>query len=144
MTRQSISIGTTANDGTGDELRPAAQKVNANFVDLYLQVGGDSDVLPDRLVRHRNTTITVNGTLSTSFDYYILNRGTALAITLPAGSYVGEHKFFSNRGAGLATITANLAGASVSFALATNEAAQVIWDGTEWFLIGNQSVVTLA
>ena len=89
-------------------------------------------------------TVTVNGTLSLSYDYYILNKATALAITLPSGGQIGETKVFTNKGAGVATVTANLAGASVSFALAQNEGCQTIWDGTEWFLIGNQSVVTLA
>lgn len=144
MTRQNLNIGSTANDGTGDDLRDGGTKINANFVDLYQHIGGDSDVLPDRLVHHRSIVVIADGALSTAFDYYILNKGTALAVSLPAGAYVGEHKFFSNRGAGTATITANLAGSSVSFALAQNEAAQIIWDGNEWFLIGNQSVVTLA
>lgn len=144
MSRQIISTGTTANDATGDNLRSGGVKINDTFGELFQYLGGDSDVLPNRLVRHRNTTITSDGAVSSAFDYYILNKGTALAITLSDGAYVGEHKFFSNRGAGTATITANLAGSSVSFALAQNEAAQVIWDGSEWFLIGNQSVVTLA
>lgn len=144
MSRQTISTGTSANSGNGDNLRDGAGKINDNFGELFQYLGGDSDVLPNRLVHHRNTTITADGALSSAFDYYILNKGTALAVSLSDGAYVGEHKFFSNRGAGTATITANLAGASVSFALAQNEAAQVIWDGSEWFLIGNQSVVTLA
>ena len=144
MTRQAINRGASINDGTGDNLRQAGLKINDNFSELYTYLGGSPDTLPNRSVVHRATTITANGTLATNFDYYILNKGTALAITLPAGAYVGEHKFFSNKGAGVATITANLAGAFVSFALAQNEAAQVIWDGTEWFIVGNQSVVTLA
>lgn len=41
-TRQIINKGTTANDGTGDTLRTAAGKINANFADLYEAVGGDS------------------------------------------------------------------------------------------------------
>lgn len=35
MARQNIFTGTTANDGTGDTLRSAFTKVNANFVELY-------------------------------------------------------------------------------------------------------------
>jgi hypothetical protein len=35
MTQQTINIGTTANDGTGDDLRTAMQKVNLNFTELY-------------------------------------------------------------------------------------------------------------
>ena len=39
MTRQTINIGTNANDGTGDPLRTAFDKINDNFSELY----GDSD-----------------------------------------------------------------------------------------------------
>ena len=35
MARQNINIGTVANDGTGDDLRIAMQKVNDNFTELY-------------------------------------------------------------------------------------------------------------
>ena len=35
MARQNINIGTTANDGTGDKLRVAFDKVNDNFIELY-------------------------------------------------------------------------------------------------------------
>jgi len=45
MTRQNIGIGTTANDGSGDTLRQAGQKLKENFVELYQKLGGDSDVL---------------------------------------------------------------------------------------------------
>lgn len=44
MTRQTISTGSSANDGTGDTLRQAAQKINENFVEIY-QKFGDSDNL---------------------------------------------------------------------------------------------------
>ena len=35
MTQQSISLGSSANDGTGDTLRDAGQKINENFTELY-------------------------------------------------------------------------------------------------------------
>ena len=35
MAKQTISIGSAANDGTGDGLRTAFNKVNANFTELY-------------------------------------------------------------------------------------------------------------
>lgn len=37
--RQILQNGTTANDGTGDSLRQAANKINTNFRDLYLLFG---------------------------------------------------------------------------------------------------------
>ena len=35
MSQQLINDGTVANDGTGDTLRAAAIKINANFTDVY-------------------------------------------------------------------------------------------------------------
>lgn len=35
MAQQTINIGVTANDGTGDQPRTVGQKVNANFTELY-------------------------------------------------------------------------------------------------------------
>ena len=34
MARQAINIGSSANDGTGDPLRTAFDKINDNFVEL--------------------------------------------------------------------------------------------------------------
>lgn len=41
MAKQVINIGTTANDGTGDPLRDAFDKVNDNFTELYSDDAGD-------------------------------------------------------------------------------------------------------
>ena len=40
ITRQIISTGTSANDGTGDTLRTAGTKINANFAEVYAFLGG--------------------------------------------------------------------------------------------------------
>ena len=42
MAKQIINIGSAANDGTGDPLRSAFDKINDNFNELYLELGGDS------------------------------------------------------------------------------------------------------
>ena len=41
MAKQVIGVGTTANDGTGDPIRDAFVKVNANFTELYTDDAGD-------------------------------------------------------------------------------------------------------
>ena len=41
MAQQTINIGTSANDGTGDPLRTAFGKVNDNFTELYSDDAGD-------------------------------------------------------------------------------------------------------
>jgi hypothetical protein len=71
MARQNINIGSSANDGTGDPLRTAFDKINDNFVELY---GSDNDLntLDANLdvnnfaittgVTNGNITVTPNGT----------------------------------------------------------------------------------
>jgi hypothetical protein len=43
MAKQTINIGTSANDGTGDPLRDAMDKTNDNFTELYNGAGGVAD-----------------------------------------------------------------------------------------------------
>jgi len=40
MAKQTINIGSAANDGTGDPLRTAFDKINDNFQEIYSQLGG--------------------------------------------------------------------------------------------------------
>jgi hypothetical protein len=67
MTRQNINIGSTANDGTGDPLRTAFDKINDNFVELY---GADNDLNTlDANLNVNNFSITTgvtNGNITVS------------------------------------------------------------------------------
>ena len=68
MAQQTINIGTNANDGTGDPLRTAFDKINDNFTELYgttaeandlkedttPQLGGDLDVNGQKIVSARS------------------------------------------------------------------------------------------
>lgn len=272
MTRQNIGLGSSANDGTGDTLRTAGTKINANFTEIYTALGGNANTLStqitledssiafegasadgnetrlaavdpsaDRLVQipnasgiislvantetltnktlnlptiatpkitgqindtnsnpllvltatssavnhltlqnnsttnhpkliatgsdtnvniqlnpkgtgsveiakaaYSSVTITANGAASTAATYIICNKGSALAVSLANGTTVGEYKIFTNKGAGVATVTPASFANGTSFALAQNEGAQCVWDGSNWFLIGNQSITTVA
>jgi hypothetical protein len=42
MSQQVIGIGAAPNDGTGDQLRTAFDKVNDNFTEVYTELGGTS------------------------------------------------------------------------------------------------------
>ena len=66
MTKQTINIGLTSNDGTGDPLRTAFQKINDNFAELY---GDDSSA--DTFTSPQITTPTITGT--TTIDHLIFN-----------------------------------------------------------------------
>lgn len=56
MAKQTINIGNTANDGLGDPLRTAFQKINDNFAELY---GDDSSA--DTFTSPQITNGTLNG-----------------------------------------------------------------------------------
>ena len=49
MAKSIISTGSAANDGTGDTLRNAATKINANFTELYNQLGNDGVNLSQKI-----------------------------------------------------------------------------------------------
>lgn len=93
---------------------------------------------------YTSSTITASSAASTSASYIICNSGSALAVSLAAGTVTGEYKIFTNKGAGVATVTPASFAQGTSFALAQYDGCQVVWDGTNWYLIGNQSQVTVA
>jgi hypothetical protein len=51
MVQQVISVGTTANDGTGDPLRTAFTKINQNFTEVYAKdaIGANFDFTQNTL-----------------------------------------------------------------------------------------------
>lgn len=63
MAQQTINIGATANDGTGDQLRSAFDKVNDNFVEVYTELGG-STLSNIKLSGNTISTDDTNGNLT--------------------------------------------------------------------------------
>jgi len=65
MTIQTINIGSSANDGTGDQLRTAFDKINDNFGELYTGVDSDAAVTnPVETTRFGNVTGDVTGNVT--------------------------------------------------------------------------------
>lgn len=63
MTQQIINIGTSPNDRSGDPLRTAFTKVNANFTDLYTQISGlDLNAVIPSQTSNNGKYLTTNGT----------------------------------------------------------------------------------
>ena len=60
-TRQIISTGTAANDGTGDTLRSAGQKINANFESIYTRLGGSNNFSTQISIADSSVNFTVSG-----------------------------------------------------------------------------------
>lgn len=79
MGKQTISLGTVANDGTGTTLRDAGNKINANFDELY---GGNAfpagPTAGQRYFRQdRGIDYYYDGTRWLSIQQYALGRGFA-------------------------------------------------------------------
>ena len=63
MTKQTINRGTAANDGTGDNLRAGAAKINENFDELYSVLGDGTTLLSGDYITTQSTSILTNKTI---------------------------------------------------------------------------------
>lgn len=85
---------------------------------------------------YTSSTITADGAASTTATYIICNKGSALAVSLADGTTVGEQKIFTNKGAGIATITPTSFGPGADIVLDQSDGCILIWDNTNWQIIG--------
>ena len=90
MAYQSLGLGSSANDGTGDDLRTGGDKINDNFVELYTKLGNGSTLSnltfptgTDTIVGRATTDTLTNKTLTAPTIATITNGGT---VTIPSGA----------------------------------------------------------
>ena len=92
-----------------------------------------------------SSTITSNGAANTGATFIIGDAGSQLDVSLANGTTVGEFKIFTNKGAGAMHVTpASFRGSQTKFILNQFDGCTCIWDGTNWFLVGNESSVTVS
>lgn len=144
LTRAGSAVNevTLGNAATGNPPSISATGGNTN-INLDVNAKGTGCVELSKAA-YTSSTITANGAASASVTFIIGNKGSALAVSLADGTTVGEHKIFTNKGAGVMTVTPSNFAQGTSFALAQNDGCQCVWDGANWFLIGNQGEITLA
>lgn len=141
-TASAVNEVTLANAATGGKPTVTASGGDTN-VTMKLAGKGTGSVEIAKAA-YTSSTITSSGAASTAATYIICNSGSALAVSLADGTVVGEYKIFTNKGLGLATVTPSNFAQGTSFALSQYDGCQVIWDGTNWYLVGNQGEVTVA
>lgn len=66
MARLNINVGSNANDGTGDDLRTAMQKINTNFTELYGTTAEANDLVEDASPQLGGNLDLQNYTITTS------------------------------------------------------------------------------
>ena len=91
-----------------------------------------------------SATLTDNGAASTAATLIIGNKGSQLDVSLADGTTTGEYKIFTNKGAGAMHVTPASYAQGTKFVLAQNDGCTCIWDGANWFLVGNQGEVTVS
>ena len=90
MAYQALGLGSSANDGTGDDLRTGGDKINDNFVEIYTKLGNGSALSnltfptgTDTIVGRATTDTLTNKTLTAPTIATITNGGT---VTIPSGA----------------------------------------------------------
>ena len=64
MAYQALGLGSSANDGTGDDLRTGGDKINDNFVEIYTKLGNGSALTSDTVALLTATQTLTNKTLT--------------------------------------------------------------------------------
>jgi len=133
MAKQTIGIGTVANDGTGDPLRTAMDKINDNFTELYA-VAPQSAVYANPLALDATDYkdfICSSVTGDTTINLSNMNNGDAGIIELiidNTGGYTVELGTMFTKNAGGGTIDA------------TADADNII----AWFVSGSDIIYSIS
>jgi len=85
MAKQTVNIGTTVNDGTGDDLRTSFDKINDNFNELYATGSpGNPTQLTSYTTTERDALSPINGQV-------IYNSTTDKVQAYAGGTWVDLH-----------------------------------------------------
>lgn len=102
MAQQTINIGTSPNDGTGDPLRNAFNKANLNFTELYaMPSGADNYVdnfsgdgstvaftLSNSVANENDTNIYISGVYQSKDNYTVSGTTLTFSTAPPNGTSV--------------------------------------------------------
>ena len=69
MSKQSLNLGSAANDNTGDTLRAGGDKINDNFTEIYAAIGNGADIQIDVTNAGVGQVLKYTGTSFIASDY---------------------------------------------------------------------------
>ena len=152
MAYQAIGRGSVANDGTGDDLRAGAAKVNSNFVEIYTKLGDGTTLTSDsvalltagqtltnKTIDSLNNTITVNlsqATLRGTFAEFNTAMTDANFVTDTGTTTVTNKTINTDSN----TITFDLADSNTSLIGTTAQFNSSLSDGSFATLAGTESL----
>ena len=79
MAKLTVNRGSTANDGTGDNLRDGANKVNLNFTEIYTAIGDGTTVNGTIKIHDDSSTETI---VSANGEVFKILGGTGITSTI--------------------------------------------------------------
>ena len=123
-TREYLNVGTTPNDGRGDTLRDAAEKIEYNFGLLF----GNLDV----------QSANASGNLSNK-GLVIINTPSPSTMVLDNGSEIGDRKEIVNNNTGTSTITGLFQGGT-TLTVSPSSACALVWTGSSWALFSDTGI----
>ena len=90
MAKQTINIGTVANDGTGDSVRAGGDKINDNFTEVYTALG-DGTNLNDVVTNttFQNTLANTNAHITAVETREAVHTANALSQLANTNAYIG-------------------------------------------------------
>ena len=126
---------------TGPTLSATGTGANLNII---MTPKGTGSVELNKAAFTAAAEMSGDGAAGTAAGLIIGNKGSQLNVSLADGTTTGEYKIFINKGAGAMHVTPDNFAAGTKFVLAQNEGATCIWEGSNWFLVGNQSTTTVS
>lgn len=146
MARQTINIGSVANDNTGDNLRVAGDKINDNFSELYNITQSAASAVSFAGTSFDPVTYTGSESITSNALVFCKKAALPFNLNMPDGVADGEIKIFVNTGSTTLTISAvssNLStpGGGSTIAIQSNGATMLIWSETDsaWFMLGSDA-----
>ena len=139
MAKQTIGLGTTANDGTGDTVRAGGDKVNDNFTELYNALGNGTTIAANTGTLVSNSyaiaTYQSNTALTARFNLYakvanvaslaaLANTNSAIAKRAEVANVVSLAAL-ANTNTRLALINTNLTGTNTAVRTLISDRTQV-------------------
>ena len=130
MAKQTVNLGTTANDGTGDPLRTAFNKLNGNFDEVYGNNFVTKDMLNDDIVGQAElgAEFTTSSALTAATD---LNIDFSTAAVFTTTSAIAMDLNFTNASIGdVKTIIVTDSGGTSSLTFDTGANTVTTLNGT--------------
>lgn len=140
MAKQTINIGTTANDGTGDPIRAAFGKVNDNFTEIYTANTG-VNTGDQNLSAYATTAVVAAGYQPLDSDLTAISALTTTAYGRALLSTADATTLRSAIGVGTTDAPTFLAQSLTGQTLTDSQATNLLNLSTTWNTVGSPSLI---